>query len=159
MLEANQPEEHAAGAAPEPSDVSTGGILAFAAGLVVLGGVSTLLVWWMFNRYTTVRSEVPAWGGPALAGAEEAIPPEPRLEGMETVGALREPDVAAEATARTYGWVDRPKGIVRIPVERAMDMLADKLPARAASAMPAGEDHSQMADPTNSGRTIERVEP
>ncbi len=157
MVEASQPEDHAAGAAAEPSDVSTGGVLAFAAGLVLLGGVSTLLVWWMFNRYATVRSEVPTWGGPPLAGAEE--PPQPRLEGTETVGALREPDVAAEATAHSYGWVDRPKGIVRIPVERAMDMLADKLPARAASAVPADEDRSQMSSPSNSGRTLERVKP
>ncbi len=159
MVEPSQPEGRASGAAAEPSDVSVWGILAFAAGLVVLGGISTLLVWWMMNRYTSVRSEAPSWGGPSLAGAQEAVPPEPRLEGMETVGALREPDIAAEATAKSYGWVDRSKGIVRSPVDQAMNMLADRLPARPASAVPAGEDRSQMASPTNSGRTRERVEP
>lgn len=27
---------------------------------------------------------------------------------------------------KTYAWVDRPKGVVRIPIERAMELLADE---------------------------------
>jgi hypothetical protein len=37
----------------------------------------------------------------------------------------------------TYGWVDRKGGVARIPIERAMDLLAAKgLPARDKSAGP-----------------------
>jgi len=58
------------------------------------------------------------------------LPPAPQLE-------LTEPqDLAAERAAEqqilsTYGWIDREHGIVRIPIEQAIDMLAaSHLPAR-----------------------------
>jgi hypothetical protein len=38
-----------------------------------------------------------------------------------------------EAILNSYGWVDREAGIVRIPIDRAMEVLA----ARASSATPA----------------------
>jgi hypothetical protein len=50
-------------------------------------------------------------------------PPSPQLEVTETA------DLAAQRAAEqgilsTYGWVDREHGIVRIPIERAIEMLA-----------------------------------
>ena len=36
-----------------------------------------------------------------------------------------------EKTLNTYGWVDQKKGVVRIPIDRAIDVLAQRgLPAR-----------------------------
>lgn len=41
----------------------------------------------------------------------------------------------------TYGWVDKDKGIVRIPIDRAMDLLVRESASRPASAAPSrGED-------------------
>ena len=43
------------------------------------------------------------------------------------------------ATLNSYGWEDQHNGVVRIPVDRAMElMLQQGLPARAASDIPAG---------------------
>jgi hypothetical protein len=44
---------------------------------------------------------------------------------------LRQMRAAEEAALNSYGWVDKESGRVRIPIERAMDILAEKgLPAR-----------------------------
>lgn len=45
------------------------------------------------------------------------------------------------ATLESYGWVDRDKGLVRIPVSRAMDLMVKDIatqPAAAATAAPGG---------------------
>ncbi|MGC8667737.1 MAG: hypothetical protein ACP5VE_06465 [Chthonomonadales bacterium] len=46
-----------------------------------------------------------------------ALQPAPRLD-------LKKWREDEDAAMNSYGWVDRRKGIVRIPVERAMDLLA-----------------------------------
>jgi hypothetical protein len=44
---------------------------------------------------------------------------------------LRQMRVAEDAMLNSYGWVDKDSGRVRIPIERAMEILAKKgLPAR-----------------------------
>ena len=61
----------------------------------------------------------------------QALPPEPRLQGVP--GHLSDPQqdmrnkvqVDTEAN-ETYGWVDRDKGIARIPVSEAMKIIAEK---------------------------------
>lgn len=40
----------------------------------------------------------------------------------ERATARRELDAANKEAVRTYGWVDQSKGIVRLPVERAMEL-------------------------------------
>jgi hypothetical protein len=38
-----------------------------------------------------------------------------------------------------YSWVDRDKGVVRLPIERAMDILAERgLPSRPSEGQPQG---------------------
>jgi hypothetical protein len=56
--------------------------------------------------------------------------PEPRLETDEPreIRAFR---VQEEQRLHSYGWVDQPAGVVRIPIDRAMDLLAQRgLPTR-----------------------------
>jgi hypothetical protein len=57
--------------------------------------------------------------------------PQPQLQTTPKLDlkAIRD---AEDQTLATYGWVDRDKGVVRIPIERAMELLAQRgLPARA----------------------------
>ena len=57
-------------------------------------------------------------------------PPEPRLQTspIEDLKALRARD---DAALHHYAWVDRDAGVVRIPIERAIELLAQRgLPAR-----------------------------
>jgi hypothetical protein len=58
------------------------------------------------------------------------VPPEPRLQTnpREDLRQFREQE---DAILNSYGWVDRPAGVVRIPIEDAMKlMLRRGLPSR-----------------------------
>lgn len=62
------------------------------------------------------------------------IPPEPRLQEKPWVE-LELFRAREERMLTTYGWADQAAGRVRIPIDRAMDMLVERgLPARAAGA-------------------------
>jgi hypothetical protein len=45
-----------------------------------------------------------------------------------TEQAWREIEAETRRHLGTYGWIDRPAGVVRIPIERAMDILAPPPP-------------------------------
>jgi hypothetical protein len=51
--------------------------------------------------------------------------PQPRLEGeeMSEINAFR---MQEEQTLNSYGWVDEQAGVVRIPIDRAMALLAQR---------------------------------
>jgi hypothetical protein len=56
--------------------------------------------------------------------------PEPRLERNEAID-LDKFRAREQQTLTTYGWVDQSKGVVRIPIDRAIDLVAQKgLPSR-----------------------------
>lgn len=58
------------------------------------------------------------------------LPPEPRLQ-MSPVEDLRQLRTAEETALEGYGWVDRSAGRVRIPVARAIELVAERgLPVR-----------------------------
>ncbi len=57
--------------------------------------------------------------------------PEPRLERDER-DELYNVRVREEETLNSYGWVDEKAGTVRIPIERAMELEAQRLPVRSA---------------------------
>ncbi|MGA7616908.1 MAG: hypothetical protein WBX15_17190, partial [Thermoanaerobaculia bacterium] len=63
------------------------------------------------------------------------LPPEPRLTNEP---ALKWEAVRGEAVHDlvTYGWVDRTKGVVRIPIERAMELIAAAGPDKARHSPP-----------------------
>jgi len=73
-----------------------------------------------------------------LSYAPEPVP-EPRLQAEpgEELKALRADE---DAALKSYGWIDQEKGVVRIPIDRAIDILAERgLPARASKSAPAAE--------------------
>src|SRR5512143_4182640 len=60
----------------------------------------------------------------------QPLPPEPRLQANPPLD-LKKYRAAEEAELNSYGWVGKPNGVVRIPVERAMALVLEKgLPAR-----------------------------
>jgi hypothetical protein len=112
----------------ELSDLNPGLIALFGIGLVVAVALAVIITS-LFMRYRAfqhARQETPV---PRLA-REREVTPEPRLE----VGApneLRQMRAAEDAALSSYGWVDKDTGIVKIPVDRAMEILAKKgLPTR-----------------------------
>src|SRR5262245_24073985 len=150
MAEANEnpPEPIHDDVQYEPSDVSLRGILTFGVGLVVLGiivhvGVGGLLA--LFARQEkAVNPPLPAVAQerPRLPADLRGIPA-PRLEESEEreLRELREEEVAR---LHSYGWVDRKAGTVRIPIEVALEMLADPKPP-GATAYPSRNLQSEKA--------------
>jgi hypothetical protein len=70
-----------------------------------------------------------------MGNSYEALPPEPRLQGVP--GHLTDPQTdlrqkvqADTAANEKYGWIDQSSGIAQIPVQDAMKIIAEKgLPA------------------------------
>jgi hypothetical protein len=73
-----------------------------------------------------------------LAQAAGRLPPEPRLQThpFADVEALRDSE---RALLDSYGWVDEKAGVVRLPIERAKELLLERgLPAAGAGPAPQG---------------------
>lgn len=125
MTEPSQ-QGHAAGG-HEPRDLNLRVVGMFLAGMVVTVILVLALMAWLFDYFAAAGAR--REGRPSALLSAPQIPPEPRLQvnGPADLKAL----LAAEhAQLESYGWVDRNAGIVRIPIERAMKLLAERgLPA------------------------------
>ncbi|HYF48419.1 MAG TPA: hypothetical protein VEJ63_03385 [Planctomycetota bacterium] len=106
----------------EPRDISLRGIVAFtilmSASIVVLH-----LITFGLHRlfYIDERQKDP----PRLPVAGSFDPAGPRLEAYNGQ-ALEAVRAQENARTNTYGWVDQKAGIVRIPVERAMELYLER---------------------------------
>jgi hypothetical protein len=103
----------------EGSDVSVGRLFAFAggvAGLVIFGVVASAVVFRFFVRHQPL--------GPPASPFENVrpLPPEPRLQ-IEAPQDLKRYRTDQDKVLKSYGWVDQKADIVRIPIDRAMDIL------------------------------------
>ncbi len=101
----------------------------------------------------------PPSGG--LAAIPNVTPaPEPRLQ-AEPVQDLQTWRAAEDHLLHSYGWIDQNAGVVRIPIERAMDLLATRgLPARAITETQSSSDQGQtLPSSSSSGRMLEQITP
>ena len=137
MADAKISEPIKAASRHELSDLSPRNISLFGAGLAVLIIVVLLASYALIVRLrdgAARRVEPPS---PLV------IVPEPtpgallEIQPGRALQAMREQE---EAHLKGYGWIDEEKGIVHIPIERAMEILIKKgLPARQSKA-PAARD-------------------
>lgn len=103
----------------------------FIAGLLLFLAVSALGLAGLYRWL----GEQPPMSGPALTPLAPArqVPPPPRLQ-TSPERDMRQMRADEERVLSSYGWVDQKAGIVRIPIERAMEMLVERgLPARTGS--------------------------
>ena len=112
----------------ELSDLRPGYIACFGIGLAVVLGIAVVIASLVvhYKAVQQARQDIPI---PRLAREREATPGTPLQ--VDAPNELRQMRAAEEALLDSYGWVDKDAGIVRIPVDRAMEILAKKgLPAR-----------------------------
>lgn len=100
---------------PEPGGVATGTVIIAVAGF--LGFVALSMTGLVFY----LRSEVP---GVFTAAVEHQFP-EPTLQ-KTPQGDLERFEQKQRDVLSGYGWIDRSAGIVRIPIEEAMRIIAQK---------------------------------
>lgn len=177
--------EHTPGVSHEGSDVSFRGLLIALVALIVTAFVLHVVLWWMFDYFASrdlpggIKPSplVVEQGGEEKEGLEpeqkgmkplspwsvrqfQELPPEPRIEGIiPRIQPQAELEASIRARAQSYGWVDREKNLVHIPVDEAMKLLEGKLPSRSSKADAPARDRL-LIPPTdsNSGRIYE-IEP
>jgi len=114
----------------ETSDVSVGGVGVFVIVLVVATVMISGAVW-AFYRYLGEQASRPMQAEfPLATNAMRRLPPEPRLQTdpRDDLANLRR---AEDEVLDGYAWVDRNAGVVRIPIEQAMKLTAERgLPTR-----------------------------
>jgi hypothetical protein len=113
----------------EGDGVHYSGIVWFVVILTATVVFCQLLVWGMFR---VMESRVAATDAPRapLAAPAGALPPPPNLLLDEPANLKRFRD-SEDTVLSTYGWIDRNEGTVRIPIDRAKDLLLERgLPVR-----------------------------
>ena len=99
--------------------------------LFVFGmGIHGILAWFL----SALKNKVPPrdqWQ--PLPGVASALPPPPPYPVLQVSPAadLKEFRTHEDSELSSYGWIDRTSGIVRLPIERAMELVLQQgLPAR-----------------------------
>lgn len=139
----------------ETSDMSMAAVLGFAAGLLGALALIFVAVSWLEVGVSGLPFRLGAPGG-VESQPSVTLPPEPRLQ-SEPGQEQRELRTRQAAQLEGYGWIDRGAGRVRIPIERAMDLLARRgLPSRPASeAAPFQDQAATSPSGASSGRVPE----
>ena len=129
----------------EHEDLSPTGVIYFMIGLAVVVVVIYFIVFGMYHFLDTYeKAHQPAMSPMVAPQGDTRIVthentqafPEPRLEENERTQ-LRQIIQDEDRKLAIYNWVDKDKGVVQIPIDRAMDLLVHRgLPVRAEKAQP-----------------------
>jgi hypothetical protein len=127
----------------ETTDAEIGPLVRFAVFLAATVIVSALVVIGLY-KYLDEREQAEKAGRyPLAADSVRPLPPPPRLQTypFDDIKELRK---AENKVLDHYAWVDQNAGVVQIPIERAIDVLAEKglpyrQPGQAGPAGPAGQ--------------------
>jgi len=140
MPEIVNPETH-----HERSDVNVRALLMFMAIFVVFAAISHFVLWGMFKYFAQMaRNKTTAPLTDVLRPPDAAIPQVPRLQPFpdrDPRGATKPPNATSpivdmeemraseEQALHTPGWVDKQKGIVRLPIDVAKQLAVQRLNA------------------------------
>jgi hypothetical protein len=136
----------------ERSDIGVRGVLYFLAGLAVAVVFAYLIVAGIYSFLDKRSAAEQAPVNPLITNAPadtrhiandypQSTFPNPKLE-VDERGQLNDIRLKEEQTLSTYDYIDKNAGTVRIPIDRAMDLIAQRgLPVRnqAANATPSTE--------------------
>jgi hypothetical protein len=146
--------------ARESEGVRVPGLLAFAVGLVALGVVVQVVLAFAMGGFSREEARLRTSAAPHFK--DEVGPfPAPRLQSdpASELAHLRQDELARLSR---YGWMDKKAGVAKIPIERAMEIVAQKgLPApEPASAGAIGSSSAaRKASPEAADRPDSKREP
>ena len=122
----------------EASDVSSRAIIRFGVGLAVATILVSIGMRGLFRVLQRREKRVDVPLSAMVSASLRRTPPEPRLEPDPLVPRQRL-RASEDATLTTAGWVDRANGVVRIPIERAEELLVQRglPPAKVPTPVPA----------------------
>jgi hypothetical protein len=114
----------------ETSDINIRGVFVFGIGLTVAAVLIHFMVWLLFMFFNGRESAKTMVQFPLAIGQENRLPPEPRLQTNPRED-LRDLRASEDAILNGYGWVDKNKGVVHIPISEAMKLTLQRgLPVR-----------------------------
>ena len=133
----------------EVRDVNEWAIGRFAIALMLICIASMALLFGLFHFFLDQNGGRMPTRARGLDIDARDLPPEPRLQ-VSPILDLQQMRAAEDRILNSYGWVDRSAGTVRIPIDRAMDILAQRgLPARQTTAPQSAA--ANVTVPTESG--------
>src|SRR5215831_8694473 len=140
-MDGNRPDEHRP--LHENRDVNPWAIGKFVVGLVFFCGLALMFLIGLF-RYFEHENPVQTGAVPSPTGI--------RLEQSETANLVKL-RASEDKLLFKYDWVDQQKGVVRIPIERAIDLLAQ----RGLPSMPPKQQQaaSQVSVPTEASLGVQ----
>jgi hypothetical protein len=108
----------------ETSDANIRVVVKFAVGLFVSIVASLVIVWVTFNYFVKRQG----LGPPASPFEDTRKLPPPGAPVLQAAPSQEFKDYRAQQQEmlETYGWVDQKAGVVRLPVDRAMDLLVER---------------------------------
>ncbi|HWQ53305.1 MAG TPA: hypothetical protein VN442_06450 [Bryobacteraceae bacterium] len=132
----------------ERKDINFRALTKFGIAFVLAGIVMHFFLWFVFDYFR--GREAPAMRRPSIAVGMDArqLPPEPRLQAAP-IRDLMEMRTAEKEILEGYSMLDEARGVVRIPVSRAMELLAAE--AVPGSAPAATRPPAQVTVPSRSG--------
>ena len=107
----------------ETRDVSLKVMLWLGLAVILLIGFSQVGLWFLVQRYRSAAVQRDPQLSP-LTNTEQ-LPPQSRLQSAPMLD-YSEFIARQNQQLDSYGWVDKEKGIVRIPVSRAMDLALER---------------------------------
>ena len=145
----------------EHQDMSPSGVYAFLTGLAVAGIVIYFVLWGLYHYMDAYqRTHQPPQNPLVQTEADtrhvqpEAMQkfPQPRLEKNERTE-INDFLLKEEQTLDSYGWVDEKAGVVRIPIDRAMQLIAQRgLPTTPrVGTVPPSEANADVSNSPNQG--------
>jgi hypothetical protein len=122
----------------EPSAVRIGPLLGILAGALVFAAIFSVALWYLLYVLSAGARQADTPLSPLTTS--QPLPPEPRLQ-VDPQAEWQQVRATAQATLHSYG--QGSGGAVRIPIDRAMDLLAQRgLPARAEPSPDAGYEQA-----------------
>jgi hypothetical protein len=119
-----------AGRGHEERDVRLRPLIILGICLAIVAGLSLSAMWLLFDYFAARQMRLETDLHPLLEMRQ--LPPEPRLQVSPQVD-MRAILTNERSILDSYGWVDRQAGIVRMPIERAIELLTKRgLPSRQA---------------------------
>jgi hypothetical protein len=107
----------------ETKDVDVPSMFLIALILFLSGTLVCLAMWGLLRFLVTKQYAEEAVRAPAAKAG--ALFPQPRVQAQPAVD-LQKLRAAEDARLSSYGWIDRPAGVMRIPIDRAMQLLLER---------------------------------
>jgi hypothetical protein len=132
-------------------------------GLIIVSAVVIHLgVWWLFRDLRERQKQGMPEASPLALEDRGRLPPPPQLEGVQQMnGKAEQAKSIPNSRTDSYGWVDRKAEIVRVPMDRAMNLIVEQrlIPSASGSQSQGPNPYATLPSPANSGRGAPKEKP